>query len=172
MPTRFESVKRIGRKIATDDDKVAVVAIALALIVVASVVAGYYVVLKPQAEPYSTVYVLDAQKNTADYPQTLVANQNSTFSIYVDVANHLGKTANYQVKVKMAQNLGLLPIEVDPTQIIYINNLASGQTSENTATITQNELGSYYVVFELWQDNDGAPTFTNNYCTLTIQVIK
>ena len=49
--------------------------------------------LRPQAEPYNTIYLLDANKKAVDYPEVLVANQNSTFNVYVDVENHMGTSA-------------------------------------------------------------------------------
>ncbi|MCL5949395.1 MAG: DUF1616 domain-containing protein, partial [Candidatus Bathyarchaeota archaeon] len=88
MRIRLESAKRIGRKIGLNEEKGYAVAIFLALIIVSATVLGYYVVLRPQAEPYNTIYLLDAQKKAIDYPEVLVANQNSTFNVYVDVVNH------------------------------------------------------------------------------------
>jgi uncharacterized membrane protein len=165
-------LEKLGRIVHIDDDKGYVVAILIALIIVSSVVAGYYLVLRPQPEAYNTLYLLDSQKKAIDYPETLIANQNSTFSVYVDVVNHLGDTANYQVQVKVTNNLpGTLPVDTQPTQVYDINKLPVGRTSENKATVTLNDVGSYWVVFELWQDNGGTLQFTgNNCCVLPIQV--
>ncbi len=170
MPTQFESVKRIGRKIGIDDDKGYIAAIIIALIVLSTVIAGYYLLLRPQAEPYSTLYLLDAHNQTADYPVALVANQNSTFQVYADVVNHLGHTADYQVQVKITQSTASYPVDVQPTQVIDVSNLAADHTSENPATITMNQPGSYEVVFELWQNDAGTLAFTHNFCALNIEV--
>ena len=75
MRIRLESAKRIGRKIGINDDKGYAVAIVLALIIVSSVVAGYYLVLKPQPEGYNTMYLLDAQKKAV----TTLINNNIVF---------------------------------------------------------------------------------------------
>jgi uncharacterized membrane protein len=166
-------LEKLGRIAHIDDDKGYLVAILIALIIVSSVVAGYYLVLRPQPEAYNTIYLLDSQKKAIDYPETLIANQNSTFSVYVGVVNHLGDTANYQVQVKITNNLpGTLPVGTQPTQVYDINGLGNGGTSQNKATVTLNDVGSYWVVFELWQDNGGTLQFTgNDYCVLPIQVI-
>lgn len=173
MPTRLESVKKIGRKIGINDDKGYAVAIILALIIISSVVAGYYLVLKPQAEPYNTMYLLDSQKKAVNYPVVLVANQNSTFNVYVGVVNHMGENENYQVQMKIAKNLSTFPVDAHANQTYDVNNLENGKTWETMATITQNQLGTYSVVFELYQQNsEGTYDYAFNYCVLNIQVIN
>ena len=173
MRIRLESAKRIGRKLGLDEEKGYAVAIFLALIIVSAAVLGYYVVLRPQAEPYNTIYLFDAQKKAVDYPEVLVANQNSTFNVYVNVENHMTTSASYQVQVKIIKNLSTFPVDVQPSQIIEtgkVNN--DGKPVENIVNIAQNILGSYSVVFELWQHKDnGTLEFTQNYCVLNIQVI-
>ncbi len=175
MRIRLESVKRIGRKIGLNEDKGYAVAIFLALIIVSATVIGYYVVLRPQAEPYNTIYLLDANKKAADYSEVLVANQNSTFSVYVNVENHMATSANYFVQVKITQNLpAIYPIDVQPNQVINMGTINNdGKPVQQTATVTQNTPGSYSVVFELYRNNgDGALVFTQNYCVLNIEVIN
>ncbi len=153
MPKRLESVKRIGRKIGLNEEKGYAVAIFLALIIVSATVIGYYVVLKPQAESYNTIYLLDAQKKAVDYPEVLVANQNSTFNVYVNVENHMATAASYFVQVKIVKNLpATFPVDAQPSQTIEMGKVNNdGKPVQQTATITQNTPGSYSVVFELWQ---------------------
>jgi uncharacterized membrane protein len=175
MRIRLESVKRIGRKIGLNEDKGYAVAIFLALIIVSATIIGYYVVLRPQTEPYNTIYLLDANKKAVDYSEVLVANQNSTFSVYVDVENHMAASASYFVQVKITQNLpAIFPIDVQPSQVIDMGTINNdGRPVQQTATVTQNTPGSYSVVFELYRNNgDGALVFTQNYCVLNIQVIN
>jgi uncharacterized membrane protein len=169
MRIQLESVKRIGRKIGLNEEKGYAVAIFLALIIVSATVIGYYVVFKPQAEPYNTIYLLDSNKKAVDYPEVLVANQNSTFNVYVNVVNHLGGPDNqtYQVQVKITSSLS------DPQTIkTYDISLRDGDSWQDSAAITQNQVGSYSVVFELWQYKEGVLGFTDNYCVLNIQVIN
>jgi uncharacterized membrane protein len=172
MRIQLESVKRIGRKIGLNEEKGYTVAIFFALLIVSVTVIGYYVVLRPQAEPYNTIYLLDAQKKAVDYPEVLVANQNSTFNVYVNVENHLGKSAIYQVQVKITNNLSIFPIDAKADQVYDTGNVPNGRGWEKMATITENQLGSYSVVFELWQYKDGILEFTQNYCALNIQVVN
>ena len=173
MPKLLESAKRIGRKIGLNEDKGYAVAIFLALIIVSATVVGYYFVLKPPAEQYNTLYLLDAQMRGVDYPEVLIAGQNTTFSVYVNVENHMDVSSSYQVQVKIVQNLpATFPLDIQPSQVINMGNVKNdGTPVQQTATITQNTLGSSSVVFELWQQHsDASLTFTQNYCVLNIQV--
>ena len=171
MRIRLESAKRIGNKIGLNEEKGYVVAIFLALIIVSATVIGYYVVLHPQAEPYNTIYLLDNDKKAVDYATVLVANQNSTFSVFVDVENHMGSSASYQVQVKIAKAPSTFPVDATPIQILEmgtVNNNA--KPVEKTATVTENTPGSYSVVFELWQHKGDTLEFTQDYCALNIEV--
>ena len=177
MRIRLESVKRIGRKIGLNDEKGYAVAIFLALIVVSATVIGYYAYYQfygPKPEGYNTIYLLDSQKKAADYPEVLVANQNSTLNVYVGVVNHLGYTANYQVQVKIVKNLSTYPVNATANEVYEKTGLASGNTPwETLATVTQNQPGNYSVVFELYQQNAaGTYDFKDDYCVLKIQVIN
>jgi uncharacterized membrane protein len=176
MRIRLESAKRIGNRIGLNEEKGFAVAIFLALIIVVAVIAGFFTYSTLTAKPvgYNTIYLLDSNKKAVDYPAVLVINQNSTFSIYVDVENHLRDTANYQVKVKITQTLTTFPVDVQPSQTIDMGNIKNdGKPVEKTVTITQNVLGDYSIVLELWQQgSDGSFTFTQDYCVLKIQVIN
>jgi uncharacterized membrane protein len=173
MRIRLERIKGFGNRIGLDEPKGFAVAIFLALLVVSVVVISYFVWFAPQPEPYNSIYLLDSNKTARDYPDTLVVNQNSTFNIYVDVVNHLGKTTSYQVQEKITENLpSTFPLDVPASQTIQINSLGNEKTSENPVTVTENTVGSYSIVFELWQQNPaGTYEFTQNYCNLNIQVI-
>lgn len=175
MPTRFEHVMGIGRKIGLSDEKGYLIAIFLALLIVASIVAGYYIVYRPQPEPYSTIYLLDAQKQAVNYPMTLVANQNSTFSVWVNVENHMGGNGNqsYQVLVKITTNSTGYPANTQPIDTYQIS-LADGGKWQNLSTISENQVGTFSVVFELWRYNSDSKTYelTYNFCVLNIQVVS
>jgi uncharacterized membrane protein len=173
MRIRLESVKRIGRKIGLNEEKGYAVAIFLALIIVSATIVGYYVWLRPQPEPYNTMYLLDSQKKAFDYPVTLVANQSSAFNVYVNVVNHMGGPDNqtYQVLMKITPNLSDYPVDIQPIKT-YEVSLKDGDSWQNSVAITQEQVGSYSVVFELWHYNQDSKTyeFTPNYCVLHIQV--
>ena len=168
MQKRFASVIAIGRKIGLNDETGYAVAIFLALLIVSVTIIGYYVFFAPPAESYNTFYLLDANKKAVDYPEVLVANQNSTFNVYVNVVNHMGGTENqtYQVQVKITPNLS------DTKVPKYDLSLRNGETWQDSTSITLNQVGSYSVSFELWQIKEGVLQLTPNSCVLNISVIN
>jgi len=162
-------------KLKLNENKGSAIAIALVLILVSSMVGGYYLVthLSPP-EGYSTINLLDAQQKKAiDYPELLILNHNSTFTVYFQVENHRGATRQCQVQLKVTnETITTLPIPVDPVSN-YTETVENGQTWENLATVSINQPGNYSAVFELWlfDGNSGAFTFTYDYCVLHIEVI-
>jgi uncharacterized membrane protein len=164
----------IGRRIGLNDDGGVGLPVFLALIVVIATVVGIYgyITITAQPEPYNTMFLLDANQQAVNYPHVLVANQNSTFSLTVQVDNHMGQEQDYQVQTKIVKNLLLTPNGVEaPTVNTYDFTLANKASNQHTVTVTENTPGNYTVVYELWSKNSsGNYSFTGNYCILNIQV--
>lgn len=164
----------IGRRIGLSDDGGVGLPVFLALIVVIATVVGIYgyITITAQPEPYNTMFLLDANQQAVNYPHVLVAGQNSTFSLTVQVDNHMGQDQNYQVQTKIAKNLLLTSNGTDAQPIdTYTFTLADKASNQQTVTVTENTPGSYAVVYELWSQNtSGNYTFTGNYCVLNIIV--
>jgi uncharacterized membrane protein len=177
MQICLENFKKIGRKISLNDDKGYAVAIFLVLIIVSALTVGYFVVSGSQPSGYSTIYLLDSQGKAVNYPDVLVANQNSTFIVPVAVENHMGGAVHYSVLVKITDKPSSFPVDVLPSET-YNMTLGNGQSWQNSATVTENQVGSYSVVFELWQYNPDSGTYqfknnnVENYCVLNIQVVN
>jgi len=169
MPTRLEKLKKAGSRIGLDHEKGYTVAIFLSLIIISALLVGYYVLFRPQPEGYSTIYLLDAQNKAVNYPESLGPNQNSSFSLFVGVVNHMGTTTQYEVLVKITSNLSTFPVSAQPIQT-FTMTLKDGQTWQRSTTITEKQVGNYWVVFELWRYNSGQYEFTQDYCILNIQV--
>jgi uncharacterized membrane protein len=163
----------IGRRIGLSDDNGVAVAVFVTLVVIAAVVVGYYVVFPAPPEPYNSIALLDTNQQAKDYAAVLVANQNSTFSVYVNVTNHMNQDINYRVETKIIKTLpATFPdgLQIDPINT-YDFALQNGFSNQQLVTVTQNEIGSYSVVFELWQQSSSGYVFTENYCLLNIEVI-
>ena len=162
-----------NRSFNLNSEKGYVAAIAVALVIVASVVVGYYVLNRPVPSGYSTLYLLDAQNQAVNYPDMLVANRNSTFNVQVVVENHMAKPQDYQLQIKITQNVVSFPVN-GPANSTCEKSLADTETWENQVPITINQPGSYSVVFELWSKNieNDAYGFSNNFCVLNLQVIS
>ncbi len=148
------------------------VSVAIALLLASVLLVTYYVALRPVPDRYMTIYLLDSNRKAVDYPEHLVVNVNSTFSVYVEVENHMGRSVNdTQVLVKVTPDLNpTFPVNANVTQA-FDGTVADGATWENIATVTLNQPGTYAVYFELWISNqNGQLQFSNDFCVLNVQV--
>ena len=166
-------MKKLGGNLNIKSNKNAyAVSVAIALLLASVLLVTYYVALRPVQEGYITIYLLDSNKKAVDYPEFLVANLNSTFSVYVDVENHMGRTLNdTQVLVKVTSDLNpTFPVDANVTQT-FNGTVQDGAKWENVATVSLNQPGNYAVYFELWIPNqNGQLQFSNDFCVLNVQV--
>jgi uncharacterized membrane protein len=150
------------------------VSVTIAILLASALLVTYYVALRPTSSGYMTIYLLDSHQKGTDYPDFLVSNVNSTFSVYVEIENHMGQTIKgTQVQVKIAGNNvnPEFPLDVNATQT-FVGVVTDGKTWESIATITLNQPGSYLVDFELWVPNGatGELKFSGEFCVLNIEV--
>jgi uncharacterized membrane protein len=161
-----KTIRKIGDALNTGDDKGVIIAVALALIIVSAVVAGYYVyhVFYQTPEGYTEIYSLDS-------PDTLIVNQEYTFNVWVE--NHEGQSLPCEVQLKITnQTVSQFPVDAEPSSV-YTKTLADGETWEIQATVTLHETGSHTIVFELWTRNtEGALEFTGNYIPRNVEVVN
>lgn len=170
MKTNSATLKKIGEALNTGDEKGVMVAVAVGLITIFAVVAGYYVVAHPKPEGYTTIYLLDAQGKAVDYPDTLVINQNNTF--YVWVENHEGVTLACEVRLKIVNETGpLFPVDEGRLVSTYANTMADGEKCGIQPVVALHETGSHSIVFELWVDDAGEFVFTGNAIVLNVEAI-
>lgn len=169
-----ETMRKLGRSLKLNDNKGYKIAIVLALIVVSSLLIGYYLISRLPPEGYTTIYILDyQQKKAIDYPELLVIHENNTFNVWVGMENHMGKRQSFEVLQKVIKGtIPSYPVDAEITGS-YEKTLENGETWETTAEVSINEPGSYSVIFELWvyDDNAGAFKFSYNYCVLIIEVV-
>jgi uncharacterized membrane protein len=168
-----ETMRKLGRSLKLNDNKGYTIAVALTLIIVSSILIGYYLVSRLPPEGYTTIYVLDSQKKAIDYPELLVINENSTFNVWVVVENHMGKRQSCEVLQKIIKGTTpSYPVDAEITSS-YEKTMENGEIWETPAEVSINELGSYSLIFELWiyDDNAGAFQFSYNYCVLKLEVV-
>jgi uncharacterized membrane protein len=169
-----ETNRKLGKIPGLINNKGYTVAVAFALIVVFSLLMGYYLisVLSPP-EGYSTIYMLDyPQKKAIDYPELLIVNENNTFNVWIVVENHMRTRQSCEVLQKViADMIPSFPVETD-VESSYAQTIENGEAWETLAEVSINEPGSYSVIFELWiYDETGALEFSHDYCVLNIEVV-
>jgi uncharacterized membrane protein len=168
-------MRKLGKSLQLNDDKGYTIAVVLALIVVSSILIGYYLISRLPPEGYTTIYMLDSQKKAIDYPELLVINgneKNNTFNIWIVVENHMGTRQSCEVLQKVTNDsISSFPVKAD-AKSSYTKTIDNGEKWETWATVSINEPGSYWVIFELWiYDETGALKFSYNYCILNIEVV-
>jgi len=174
VKTHSETNGKLGKMPSLINNKGHTIAIALALIIVSSLLIGYYLVLLSPPEGYSTIYILDyPEKKAIDYPEILVLNENNTFNVWIVVENRVGTTKSFEVLQKViGDTLPSFPVETE-AENSYAQTIANGEVWETLATVSIDESGSHSVIFELWiyDDETGALEFSYNYCVLNIEVV-
>ena len=170
MKTHSATLKKIGDALNAGDDKGVIIAVAAALIIVASVVAGYYVIFKPSPEGYTTIDVLDSKGQAVDYIDTLTVNQNYIFNI--EVVNHNGTILSSEVQLKVInETIPLFPAEINAINT-YTKTLADDERWEIQVPVTLHETGSHSIVFELWVQNDvGELEFSGNAVVRNVDAV-
>jgi uncharacterized membrane protein len=168
----LDTNKKLGKVPSLIDNKGYTIAIALVLIVVSSLLIGYYFVSTLPPEGYTTIYMLDSHHKAIDYPELLIVNENSTFNVWIAVENRMGRSQSCEVLQKVIGDMiPSFPVDAD-VQRSYAQTVENGGTWETLATVSINEPGSYSVIFELWiYDETGTLTFSYNYCVLNVEVV-
>ena len=169
-----ETMRNLGRSLKLNDDRGYTIAIVFALIIVSSLLIGYYLFSRLPPEGYSTIYILDSQKKAIDYPELLVINENNTFNVWVGVENHMGKRQSFEVLQKVIQStIPSYPVDAEITSR-YEKTMENGEIWESLVEVSINEPGSYSMIFELWiyDDSAGAFQFSYNYPILKIKVVE
>jgi uncharacterized membrane protein len=163
---------KLADSLKLNDDKGYKFAVVLALIVVSSLLIGYYLISRLPPEGYATIYTLSyPQKTATDYPELVVINE--TFNVWVGVENHMGKRQSFEVLQKVIKGtIPSYPVDAEITGS-YEKTMENGDVWETPAEVSINETGSYSVIFELWIYNDNARAFkfSYNYCVLPIEVV-
>jgi uncharacterized membrane protein len=157
-----------------NDDKGFIIAIVVALVILTFLMVNYYFVNRPLPEGYNTISLLDSQNKAVNYPELVVLNQNSTFTVNVNVENHMGQTEQYRVLLKTAQNIESLPVNSPPVDT-YEKTLGDGQKWSMPSTVTLSSTGNFSVVFELYMYDSAANLYkfdSYNLCVLNVQVVN
>jgi uncharacterized membrane protein len=168
-----ETNRKLGKFPSLINNKGHRIVVAFVLIFVSSLLIGYYFVASLPPEGYTTIYLLDSQQKKAiDYPNLLVVNENSTFNVWVGVENRMDTRQSVEVLQKVIGDMiPSLPVETN-VESNYAQTIENGESWETLATVSINEPGSYFVIFELWIYNEaGALEFSYNCVVLPIEVV-
>ena len=151
------------------EEKTVILTILVALVIMVAILV-YMVFFTPaQKEPFTSIYLLDSEKQLENIPETVVLGENSTFSLWVGVENRNDTTIEYSVQVSLddgnssAELIGC-----------FNRTLANGETQEFPVTIGIDQPGSNTVIFELWFFNETKNDWdqTGIWINLSIEAVE
>jgi uncharacterized membrane protein len=97
-----------------------------------------------QKEPFTSLYLLDSEKQLENIPKTAVLGENSTFQLWIGVENRNDTTIEYSVQISLDEGNS-------SAELIgcYNRTLANGEKWEFPVTISIDQPGSNTAIFEL-----------------------
>jgi uncharacterized membrane protein len=167
------TLRKVSDALGLGENKGYAIAVFIVLVFAAALVTGYYIATRGPPEGYSTIYLLDS-KGTLELPETVFVGRNNTFNVQVAVENHMRKTLNFEVRLKVTEEPNpTFPVDAQPENV-YTFSLNDGGKWETPATVTIPTSGNYMVAFELWFNNPdaGVSQFTGNACILNIDALN
>ena len=157
-----------------DEEKTIIITILVALVIIGALLV-YLVFFTPvETEPFSAIYYLDSEKQTENFPKTVVLGENSTFSLWVGVENQNDSTRDYSVQVKVDDGKSLVnPSPVEPTAS-FNRTLLNEELWEFPVTINIDQLGSHRIIFELWffDETENILKYTGSWVSLSLEAIQ
>ncbi len=153
-----------------DEEKTITITILIAIVILAGLL--IYLALEPtQKEPFAAIYLLDSEKQTENFPETVVLGENNTFMLWVGVENQNDTTMDYSVLVKMDDgNSPVDPSLAEPIET-FEKTLLDKEVWEFQVTLSIDELGSHRILFELWFLNGTTLEYTGNWVSLSLEAI-
>jgi uncharacterized membrane protein len=168
--TKFieKKIRRPQKSAKSISDKDEEKAITITILIAIAILVGfliYMVLTPPQQERSTVIYLLDSQKQTENFPKTVVLGENNTFPLWVGVENHNGSTITFSVQIKMDDGKGDVdPSPVEPVES-YEKTLADGEPWEFQVTIHIDQVGSHRIIVELWSFDE----YLGNWVSLSLE---
>jgi uncharacterized membrane protein len=133
---------------------------------------SYIAFMKPNE--FVSFSILDEQKEAKNYPELLVIGENNTCKLWIVVENHMEKSMNCKVLLKITnQPIQSIPLPMKENRS-YSSVLNKGERWEELVEMSFNETGDFHLVFELWiyDEKTDIFEFSNNFCVLSLKVIE
>jgi len=152
------------------EEKTIIITILVALVIIGALLVNLALNPAPE-EKFVVIYLLDSEKQTENFPKTVVLGENSTFSLWVGVENQ-NETQVFSVRVKVDDGKSLVnPSPVELTES-FNRTLLYEELWEFPVTISIDQLGNHRIIFELWFfDETNTPKYTGNWVSLSLEAI-
>jgi uncharacterized membrane protein len=150
MEKKIKRTEKDAKSVSySSEEKTIILTILVALVIMGAFLVYMVFFVPAQEEPFTSLYLLDSEKQLENLPETVVLGENSTFSLWVGVENRNDTTIEYSVQVSLDDgNISAELIEC------FNRTVANGETWEFPVTIGIDQPGSNTVIFELWYFNE------------------
>jgi uncharacterized membrane protein len=153
----------------SSEEKTIILTILVALAVMVAILVYMAFFTPTQKEPFTSLYLLDSEKQLENIPETVVLGENSTFTLWVGVENRNDTTIEYSVQVSLDDGNSSAEL------IECLNRtVANGETWEFPVTISIDQPGSNKITFELWYFNETGNVWeqTGIWIDLSIKAVE
>ena len=170
MEKKIKRTEKDAKSVSySSEEKTIILTILVALVIMGAFLVYMVFFMPAQKEPFTSLYLLDSEKQLENLPETVVLGENSTFSLWVGVENRNDTTIEYSVQVSLddgnssAELIGC-----------FNRTLANGETQEFPVTIGIDQPGSNTVIFELWFFNETKNVWdqTGIWINLSIEAVE
>ncbi|MCW4015398.1 MAG: DUF1616 domain-containing protein [Candidatus Bathyarchaeota archaeon] len=157
-----------------NEEKTIILTILVSIVIIGALLVNLIFFTPATTEPFSAIYVLDSEKQTANLPKTVVLGENSTFMLWVGVENQNDTTMKYQVQVKMDDGNGQLNQSLAELIQSFENTLLDEEVWEFNVTINIDQLGNNRIIFELMTFNNTINDwqYTGNWVNISVEATQ
>jgi uncharacterized membrane protein len=168
-----KKIKRTQKGTKSDsyssEEKTIILTILVALVIMAAILVYMVFFIPAQKEPFTSLYLLDSEKQLENIPETVVLGENSTFQLWVGVENRNDTTIEYSVQVSLDEGNS-------SAELIgcYNRTLANGEKWEFPVTISIDQPGSNTIIFELlfFDETNNGWSQTEIWIDLSIEAVE
>lgn len=166
MEKKIRRTPKGAKSISDEDEEKTITTTILIAIAILVGLLIYLILTPPLQEPSTAIYLLDSQKQTENFPKTVILGENNTFTLWVGVENH-NDTTTFSVRLKMDDGKS----DVDPSPVEPIESfektLADEELWEFQVMINIDQVGSHRIIVELWSFDE----YLGNWVSLSLEAI-
>jgi len=174
MEKKIKRTKKGAKSASYSGEEKTIILTVLVALAIMGALLVYLVFFTPaQKEPFTSIYLLDSEKQLENIPKTVVLGENSTFSLWVGVENRNDSTIEYSVQVKLDDGNSAEGSSAAEFVECFNRTLVNKKKWEFPVTISIDQLGSNRVLFELWFFNGTRNDwdYTGNWVNLSVEAI-
>jgi uncharacterized membrane protein len=170
MEKKVKRTPKSSKPSDKEEEKTITMTILMAIVILAGLLIFLALTPAPK-QPFAAIYLLDSEKQTENFPKTVVLGENSTFNLWVGVENQNDTTMDFSVYIKLDDGTGIYdPSSANITES-FERILLDKEVWEFQVTINIDQLGNHRIIFELWFFDETTNDFeySGNWVSLLLE---